>query len=99
MAKPPIPALPEFSSKKEWTHGDETTWFRWCGDLTDWIGKYLSDDLEQNARAAHKMSQDCVWHLRMIEGHLSDDGWAKSCAVQYEHLDLLRREPDPYMCE
>jgi hypothetical protein len=90
VAKPPIPALPEFSSKKEWTEGDGTTWWRWCEDLQDWVDEHLP---------GRRIGDRCRLATALIKGHLSEHGWAKSCAIQYEHLDVLGREPDPYMCE
>jgi hypothetical protein len=99
VPKHPIPALPEFSLKKEWTEGDTVTWQRWCADFGDWVGEYLYRGSEEGIKMGRGIENDCWMSGRQIERRLSEHGWAKSCAIQYEHLDLLRREPDPYMCE
>jgi hypothetical protein len=100
--RPPPPALPEFSSKKEWTYGDEVTWLRWCGDLRDLYTRTFEPFFKSSMAAA--MVPGSYWNrckdaLEVIEKHISERRWAKSCAIRYEYLDLLQEKPDPYMCE
>lgn len=99
---PPPPALPEFSSKKEWTYGDEVTWLRWCGDVRDLYTHTFEPFFKSSMAAA--MTPGYFWNrckdaLEVIEKHISERRWAKSCAIRYEYLDLLQEKPDPYMCE
>ena len=90
---PPGPALPNFSSVKELTYGDETNWKRWCSDFFDFAEQKTGDKhgfLEQRCKTDR---------LREIQLHILLRGWTKSCAIRYEYLDFLSQKPDPYMCE